>query len=232
MCDPVSLGITAATTLAQSYFQNKAAGDVSKANSRATQKFNDDIKERRDLSNVQFQNSIQTAGVDSDKDRMAKAIADRTAQNQPSFNQNVLLPGQNNATGAVKTAIVQAQDRAKDNNADAAAAAAALGAYGDANLGRDIQFGQNANRIATQGGFAQGALNNLQFDKEAAATAGAKNAGIADLVGALGTIGGAGYNYYKPGAGITWDVPGTPAVAKITPAQAAQWPRGVSVGSI
>lgn len=237
MCDPVALAIMAATTVAQSALQNGAVSDVNSATRRAQEKFNADVKERRDIANASFQDSIQETSKTSDEDRMIEAMAKRTEANQPSFNQRVLLPGQGDASGAVKQSIVQTQDRTIDKNANAAEAAARLGAYGDANLGQNIKLGQNTNRINTQAGFVQGGLNNLQADSAAAARAGDNKMAMADMVGALGQIANAGYGagagagYWggtDPTTGITWDT-GRAAVPKITPAQAAKLPRGVSV---
>lgn len=237
MCDPVSLAIMAASTLAQSKFQNDAVGEVNKATLGAQDTFNKDIAERRNIANANFQDSIQETGKTSDEQRMIEAMAKRNEANQPSFNQRVLLPGQGNASGAVKQSIVQTQDRTIDKNANAAEAAARLGAYGDANLGQNIKLGQNTNRINTQADFVQGGLNNLQADTAAAARAGDDKMAMADMVGAIGSLAGAGYSagagagYWggtDPTTGITWDA-GRVAVPKITPAQAAKLPRGVSV---
>lgn len=214
MCDPVTIGIALATTAAQSYFQNQAAGDVRKAQTRAQTMFDDDVKNQRDTSNIQFQNSVQQAGQGADEQRYEEAVAKRTTANQPSFDQRALLPGQGNASNAVKTAIVQSQDKGISDNARAAAADAKLGAYGDAALGQNINLQRNANRIQTQGNFAQGSLNNLQADMRAAQYAGDKNAGIADMIGAIGTIAGPAVGYgagqgwwggLDPNTGITWN---------------------------
>lgn len=237
MCDPVSLALTAASTLLQSKFQNDAVSKVNKSTLAAQDRFNQDIAERRNIANANFQDSIQQTSKDSDEQRMIEAITKRTSANQPSFNQRVLLPGQGDASGAVKQAIVQSQDRAIDKNANAAEAAALLGAYGDANLGQNIALGQNSNRINTQAGFVQGGLNNLQADTAAAARAGDGKMAIADMVGAIGSIANAGYGLgagagmwggYDPTTGITWDA-GRAAVPTITPAQAKKLPTGVSV---
>lgn len=199
MCDPVSLAITAATSLAQSYFQNQGVQSANKATLAAQEKFNQDLAERRNIANMNLQNSIAQSSVDQDKTRYEDAVVSRTAANQPSFDQRVLLPGQGSASGAVKTAIVQAQDRAIDKNANAAEAAARLGAFGDSALGRDILLGQNANRINTQAGFVQGGLNNLQADTAAAQRAGDSKMAIADMIGGIGTLGKVGYSLSQPG---------------------------------
>ena len=235
MCDPVSLAITAATTLLQSKMQNSGVKKVNSATQAAQDKFNADLKERRDISNMNFQDSINQSGVAKDEERMAKAVTERTAANAPSFDQRILLPGQGNASGAVKQAIVQTQDRAIDKNANAAEAAALLGAYGDANLGQNIALGQNSNRINTQAGFVQGGLNNLQADTAAAARAGDDKTAMADMIGGIGQLVNAAYGPvsgatggYDISKGITWDA-GRAAVPKITPAQAAKLPKGISV---
>jgi len=237
MCDPVSLAITAATGLLQSKFQNDGVNKVNKSTQAAQDKFNQDIAERRNIANASFQDSIQQTSEDSDEQRMIEAIARRTSANQPSFNQRVLLPGQGEASGAVKQAIVQSQDRTIDKNANAAEAAARLGAYGDANLGQNIALSRNTNKINTQAGFVQGGLNNLQADTAAAARAGDDKLAIADMVGALGQITNAGYGAgagagwwggTDPVTGIRWDA-GRTAVPTITPAQAKKLPVGVSV---
>lgn len=238
MCDPVSLAITAATALAQSHFQNQGVDKVNSATRAAQDKFNQDIAERRNIANQSLQDSIAQSGQDKDTTRYEDAVAKRTAANQPSFDQKTLLPGQGNASNAVRTAIVQSQDRAIDKNANAAEAAARLGAYGDSALGRNIILGQNNNRIGTQAGFVQGALNNLQADSAAAARAGDGKMAIADMIGGIGQLANAGYSA-GAGAGwwggtdpvtdITWGA-GRAAVPKITPAQAKTW--GAGVGTV
>lgn len=201
--DPVSLAITAATTILKSKFENDAAKENERAQVNAQRIFNEDIQNRRNSANVQFQDSIQKSGQEVDATRYDDAKATRTADYQPSFNQDSLLPGQGNASRAVRTAIVNSQNRAKDQNQDAANAFAALGAYEDSALGRDIALRQNANRIATQGGFAQGALNNLKTDMDAAKTAGSGKMQIADLIGGAGSLAGAAYGSYNPTKGQT-----------------------------
>lgn len=214
MCDPATLAIMAATTVAQSALQNGAVSKVNKATQGAQDKFNADLKERRDTANASFQDSIEQTSKTSDEERMIEAMAKRKEANQPSFNQRVLLPGQGNASGAVKQSIVQTQDRTIDKNANAAEAAARLGAYGDANLGQNITLGQNTNRINTQAGFVQGGLNNLQADTAAAARAGDDKMAMADMVGAIGQLAQVGYGMgagagmwggTDPTTGITWD---------------------------
>lgn len=199
MCDPVSLALTAATSLAQGYMQNKGANAVNKATIQAQDKFNQDLAERRNLANIQLQDSIQQAGTEKDTTRYDKAVAERAAANQPKFDQKVLLPGQGSASGAVRTAIVQAQNNAQAKNTEAALNDAKLQAYGDAALGRDIALGQNSNRINTQGSFVQGGLNNLQADSAAAARAGDYYTGIADMIGGVGSLANTGYALSQPG---------------------------------
>lgn len=236
MCDPVALGISALTTLAQSKLQGDAMSKVNKATQASQDKFNADLQERRNIANANFQNSIQQSSDTSDEQRMIEAIAKRTSANQPSFNQRVLLPGQGDASGAVKQAIVQTQDRAIDKNANAAEAAARLGAYGDAYLGQNIALGQNTNRINTQAGFVQGGLNNLQADTAAAARAGDGKMALADMVGGIGQLVSAAYGPvsgatggYDISKGITWDAGRTAIPPTITPAQAKKLPAGVSI---
>lgn len=214
MCDPVTIGIALATSAGQAYFQNKAANQVQKAQRGAQDMFAQDVKKLRDTSNVQFQNSIQQSTLNDEADNYDAAVEKRTADSLPTFDQKALLPGQGNASNAVRAAIVQSQDRGINNNADASAANAKLQAFGDVGLGRDIALQQNANRIRTQGSFAQGSLNNLQADMNKAQYAGDGAAGIADLIGAVGTIAGpvAGYGAGQgwwggldPATGITWN---------------------------
>lgn len=216
MCDPVSIAIAAGTALAKGVMENRAQSQVGKATLASQRRFNQDMDERRNLSNVQFQDSISQSGIEKDKGRYDQAVAERTAANAPQFDQRILLPGQGGASGAVKASIVQAQDKAIGRNNRAATTDARLGAYGDSALGRNIMLNQNAQRIGTQGGFAQGALNNLSADMAAAQTAGNKSRMMADIIGAIGTIGGAAYgpmsgatSGYDVSTGITWNQPRT-----------------------
>ena len=102
MCDPVSIAIAAGTALAKGAMENRAQSQVGKATLASQQRFNQDMAERRNLSNVQFQDSISQSGIEKDKGRYDQAVAKRSAANAPQFDQRVLLPGQGGASGAVK----------------------------------------------------------------------------------------------------------------------------------
>lgn len=212
MCDPISLAITAATMLGKSYFEKRAADDVSDSQKAAQAYFNQDIDKQRDKAHVQFQDSTQQAGKTVNDTKMQEAVASREAANQPSFDQGVLLPGQGNSNNAVRTAIVQAQNQGIASNADAATRRANLDAFGDVDLGRNIALLQNSNRIATAGNFAGGAYPVLQADLASAAHAGDKNSQIADLIGAVGNLGAAGYGAASSGdSPAGWDFGGKSA---------------------
>jgi len=234
------LAITAATALAQSKLQNDGVKAVNKATLAAQDTFNQDVRQRRDIANQSFQDSIAQAGEDQDRARFEEKVQQRIAANQPSFNQRTLLPGQGDASGAVKTAIVQAQNRAIDRNANAAETDARLNAYGDSALGRDIALGQNSNRISREAGFVQGSLNNLQADSAAAARAGDSKMAMADVIGGLGTLANAGYSMgagagwwggTDPATDIRWNS-GRASVPTITPAKDTKPPAGVAIGKI
>lgn len=189
MCDPVTLGITVASTLAKSYFENKAAEEVSDAQLASQRTFDKDLKTQRNKANVQFQDSTQQAGKTVQDARQEQAVESRNAASQPSFNQNVLLPGQGDANNAVRTAVVNAQNEGIAKNADLATRRANLDAFGDADLGTNIALLQNANRIKTAGNMAGGAYPVLQADLGAAAHAGDSSSTISDIIGGLGQIG-------------------------------------------
>jgi hypothetical protein len=207
MCDPVSLGITAASMLAKSYFDNKAAGEVADAQTASQQTFNRDIDEQRGKSFGEFQGSVEESGKTADDQKRAEAVTAREEAYQPSFDQKVLLPGQGDANNAVRTAIVTAQNEGIAQNADSATRRANLDAFGDVDLGRNIKLLQNANRISKFGDFAMGAYPVLQADLGAATHAGDKSSNIGDIIGAIGTIGSAGYD---AASGAGWFGKGQP----------------------
>lgn len=187
-----ALATTLATTAASTKFKNDAAKDVRKAQQAAQNRFNADVDARRQTAANELNNSIQAAGRDSVDQDIQEATEARAELNQPTFNTRMLLPGQGNASDAVKTAIVQSQDKGEAAIGDAGNRAAILAAFGDADLRKNIQLLQNSNRIGTQGNFAQGALPVLQAGLADAERAGDSALRKADIISAIGTVASAG----------------------------------------
>lgn len=210
-----AIAVPLVTGAAQTHFQNQAADDVKSARRAAQQQFNDDVDSRRKVAANEFQDSIQQAGQQKTDQRIQEAVQARADLNQPTFDTRTLLPGQGDTSSAVKTAIVQSQDQGDASIADAGQRAAVLAAFGDADLRRNIQLLQNSNRISTQGNFAQGAVPILQAGLEDAESAGDSNLAIADAIGGIGTIAGAGLNSGAFSAG-GFTVPGTGTPSSIS----------------
>jgi hypothetical protein len=157
---------------------------------------------------------VETAGREKTDQRIQEATVERAALNEPSFDTRTLLPGQGDASNAVKTAIVQSQDKGDAAIGEAGNRAAILSAFGDADLRKNIQLLQNSNRISTQGGFAQGALPILQAGLSDTESAGDAALRRADIAGAIGAIGSAGIGAVPgtPSAGALINAPvGSPA---------------------
>lgn len=211
MCTGAELAIAAATTLAQTHFQNQAAKDVRKAKQAAQNRFNEDVDDKRRKAAVQFDDSVQQAGRETTDTRIDEATQAREALNQPTFDTRTLLPGQGDTSNAVKTAIIQSQDQGDAAIGDAGQRAAILAAFGDADLRKNIALLQNANRISTQGNFAQGAIPILQAGLSDAESAGDSNLAIADAIGGIGALGGAAAGNFSAG-GFTIPGTGTPSV--------------------
>jgi len=216
MCDPATmttLAISAATTAGKTIMDSKAQKAVQKSQQAAQRSFNEDLEKQRGQANVSFQDSIAAASKPEADKMQNNAVAQRTAAAEPSFNQNTLLPGQGNSSNAVRTSITQSQGQGAEGNKSASAREALLRSFGDAEFGRDIRLGQNANRIGTQGKFAEGSLRTLQSDLDASQTAGNKYSMIGDLVNAAGTIG----QIAAPGL-ITEDMAGFVPTGKVSKA--------------
>lgn len=191
MCDPATLALTIGSKIAQQHFQNKAAQDVVDARNAAQQRFFRDVDAQRQKAAGQFQNSLQQVSKPAEQANIEQAIQERAALNQPSFDTRTLLPGGGDTSNAVKTAIITAQNRGDAEIDEAGQRAAILGAFGDADLRRNIGLLQNANRINTAGNFARGSNTILEAGLADAASAGNRNLSIADAIGGIGTLGSA-----------------------------------------
>ena len=191
MCDPVSIGIAAVSAAAKAKFQADALGDQADARAAAQTQFFDDIEQRRDASNQEFQQSLQDVSREQFDQDLEVATQRRTEASQPSFNQRELLPGQGDASDAVQTAIVTSQDQTVARNDDLAGRQAYLDALGSVELGRNLDLLENQQQIGVQSNFAQGDLEILDARLNAAEEAGNDNFLTADIIGALGTGGGA-----------------------------------------
>ena len=192
MCDPVTmtaLAISAATTAGSSFMQNKAAEQRSNAQLQAQRGFQQDLDQQRNAAAAQFQNNLQTVQQPQMQQTQQEAASSREQVLAPSYDQRTLLPGQGDASAAVRTAVVQDQNRAIEANKGRAKSQALLEAFGDAELRRDIALKQNADKIGMYGSFATGGLDNLQADLNAAQFAGSKADSMAGLIQGLGTVG-------------------------------------------
>lgn len=219
MCDPFTLALAAGTTLGQSALQTAAANDVADARLGAQRNFDNDLKNLRDRSNVQFQNSVETASRPQADQRIEQATEQRIENSAPSFDQNVLLPGQGDASRAAKSTVVREQSKGAARIDDSNRRRAILEAFGDADLFRDIQLKQNSERIQQAGNFARGAIPVLDADLRAAQEAGNSKLALADLLGAAGTVAGFAAPHFSAG-GFT--VPGTGANSKVITTAAGQ----------
>lgn len=193
MCDPLTVGliISAATSAGSAVMQNQAQRKVRKKETQARNRFEDDLEERRGESRKEFEKSLEAVGPEEQERRQAEAVDQRLEASDPSFNQSALLPGQGNASKAVRTAIVQAQNQGIAKGADLNKRRATLEAFGDADLGRNLELLQNSNRISQQGDFAGGAGNVLNAGIQGAQSAGDGSLAMADAIGAIGAVAGA-----------------------------------------
>lgn len=194
MCDPVTIAISLATSAASSYMQNKAAQEVEQQRAQTIAQHNQMLDRFRDKSAERFQKSLASTEKGAIEEDLGEAVEDRTADYQPAFGSADLLPGQGDASDAVKTAVVQSNTRGKSQADESARARANLDAYGDATLNRDITMKRMGDNIAQQGNFALGQTQNvLPLQLEDANRAGDKYQMIGDIIGALGTVGSAAY---------------------------------------
>lgn len=203
MCDPATAMI--ASTVAQtalgaitggmsSKANTSGVNQVAQANLNAQRNFNRDLDEQRDGARNFLNKSMTDAGKGSYDENYANEVARIEAQNQPSFTQDVFLPGQGSGSEAVQTAVVTSQNKAAANNAAKAKLQAALEGFGNAGFERDLALGQNAQKIGMYGDFAKGAYDNLAAEQAYAQTAGDKNFAKADKISGIGELLGAGVN--------------------------------------
>lgn len=198
MCDPVSLAIAAGSTLASSKLQSMAQGKVNKARSSAM------TAEQGDLANYR-QKAIEALGTSQDAasrpalDAATQAAQDQRTQDYSSaIKPEDLLPGQGNASQAVRQSIVSSLGTGAAKNEDTAAKRAVLDGYGDANFGRDVAMNRAGQQINTQGNFAAGRANVLPVELAAANHKGDSLQTMAGLVQGLGTAASLGYGAKVP----------------------------------
>lgn len=213
MCDPATV-IMVGSKLAQTAFEKKAAGEVDEQRAAAIRSNYNDLDTFRDNAARSYQKSLQTVAKPAADISMQEKVAGREAAYAPKFGQTDLLPGQGDASGAVKMGVVNALGRGAANAAGHAKRRAAVDAYGDVDLDQNIALGRNASDIDQQGNFAYGRSRVLPYELNAADHAGDNYAGMADAANALGTIGSAAYGLgagegwwggFDPKTGITWN---------------------------
>lgn len=216
MCDPVSLAITAATALGSSALQGAASKKVNSARDATMQ------AEQNDLAGYRAK-AIQALGTSEDaSSRPAMDTATQAAQNArtqdytAALNPETLLPGQGNASDAVKQQIVSSLSTGASKANQQATNKAAIDAYGDSTFRRNVALQKAGQQINTQGNFAGGRESVLPVQLAADNHAGDNLQTMAGLVQGIGTAAGMGYGKMvapkAPVAGgvgqqIIWDTP-------------------------
>ena len=213
MCDPVTIATMVGTKLASAALENKAANEVDNERASALRANYKKLDESRSKSAQSYQQSIQKASKDTSDQDMERAVAERETAYEPKMSQTDLLPGQGDASAAVKMGVVNALGQGAQKASGNAKRRAAVDSYGDVSLGQNIALARNAGDISLESKNAQGTAALLPLQLNAAASAGDKYSGMADAVNALGTLATAGYEYgagegmwggFDPKTGITW----------------------------
>lgn len=214
MCDPVTIGIALASAAGSSILQGKAASAVAKKRNNVMQTTENDLRGYRDNAAQSFRTSLDKAGTDQLQADDAQNVEKRTQDYTKNISQDDLLPSQQNASSAAKQVIMEALEKGAARSRDTATRRAAVDAYGDTTLGRDIVMNRQSQNIGQQGSFAAGRAGVGELELADAAHAGDKWAKLAGIVSALGTVAGGVYSAgagsgmwggLDPKTGITWN---------------------------
>ncbi len=193
MCDPVTIGIALASTLGSTVMQNMAANKVARARAGVIQRSNADLNKYRDEAKTSYDKSLESATPDAINAGVNTATQNRTAEYQAPVKSSDLLPGQGNASNAVKQQIIQTLGSNTTKSNDLAAKRGAFDAYGDASFGRDINMKRQGQNINEQGDFAAGRSSVVPLELDAANHAGDGYSNMAGVISGLGSVGGALY---------------------------------------
>lgn len=193
MCDPISIAIALATAGGSALFQNMAAKKVDKARTGVVQRANKDLDKLRDEANLSYRKSINTSTPEAVSTQMQKSGTERADAYEQSVKSSEMLPGQGDASKAVRQSIVQTLAGGDQSSRDQARRRGAYDAYGEADFGRDIKMKREGQNIAQVGNFAQGRAGLVPLELEEANHAGDGMAEIAGLIQGLGAIGGGLY---------------------------------------
>lgn len=194
MCDPVSLAIMAGTQAASSIMQNKAAKSIEKKRAGVIRRVNEDTDRNRAIANQSLLNSIDRNSADNVVADETAAANDLTALYQKDIQTGDYLPGQGDASKAVKQSIVGEKLAGNARSMADARKQAVLDAYGEALLGRKIATNKNAQDIAQIGDYSMGRTNVGQIELASPKVNSSKWSDIAGLTQALGTGAGMAYN--------------------------------------
>lgn len=193
MCDPVSLAIAAASTLASSAIQGQAAKKVSGARSGAIQAEQNDLADYRKKAVQSLSTSQDSASRPAIDAATQAAQQERTQDYSSAIKPEQLLPGQGDASQAVRQSIISSLGTGQAKSQDQAARKATVDAYGDATFGRNVKMNRAGQEINTQGNFAAGRANVLPVELDAANHAGDSLQNTAGLVQGIGTLASLGY---------------------------------------
>lgn len=200
MCDPASLALIVGSTLASSAIQGQAADKVSGARNSAITAEQADLAKYRKTA-TQALGQSQDAASRPTLDAATQAAQDQREQDYSSvLKPEDLLPGQGDASQAVRQSIVNSLGTGTAKAKQDASNKAIVDGYGDATFGRDVNMNRAGQAINTQGNFAAGRANVLPIELDAANHAGDRLQSMAGLVQGLGTAAAIGYGKI-PGAG-------------------------------
>lgn len=196
MCDPVSLGIMAATKAGSTYLQNKAADKVKSERRKVTRNTDADLQQYREKARAAQTGAVTASSPEDIQKSINQATADRTASYEGVISDPQSIVS-DNASDAAKRSVANALTESALKSKAAAGRRAALESYGDAVFGRDVAVNRAGGVIDTQGDFARGRAGVAELQLEEANNAGQKYANLAGLVDAIGTVAGAGYGMYQ-----------------------------------
>lgn len=211
MCDPVTIGIMLAATAGKAALDNAASNKVDRKRANVMNDANASLDALRGEATKSYQASANAADPNTVTANMATADQNRANMYTAPITSSELLPGQGNASDAVKQAIVGSIAQGAAKSKDLATKRAAFDSYGDAANTRDLAMthaGQNINQIDN---FEVGRANLVPGQLEIANHAGDRLKQTGDMVQALGTIASMGYGMTSAGTTAAANRAGTSA---------------------
>lgn len=203
MCDPVSIGLTLASTLANQAAQSK----VNKAQSSAINaQMARNTGYQQQADKVMHEEAIPGFTLDNQNALLADSQADRMADSEQYAGGGDTLKTTGSADAGYKTELAKMIADHVAQGRNQAEAATRIGSYGDLGLGNSMLLQDTGSKINTIGGNSQRDSAILPYELQGAQSKGAGLRTLGDILGAGATMyslgGGMGNMFTKPGGAM------------------------------